>query len=99
MPRKTNQERKIGNYTHIQIETALQLIRDGLSIRKAAKETGIAFTTIQRYRKKQQAAEPNVELRLVPNYTVNKVFSEQQEDLIFHSWMCVDFFYLFDLFT
>lgn len=82
MPRKKNQERKIGHHTHAEMQRALQSIQTGSSIRQAAKENGIAFTTLQRYRNKQITAGPTVELRLVPNYTVNKVFSDRQEETL-----------------
>lgn len=82
MPRRKSSERKIGKHTQAQIETAFQLIQGGSSIRQAAKEIGVSFTTLQRYNERRRAAEPNVQLRLIPNYAVNKVFSDQQEEVL-----------------
>lgn len=82
MPRRKSLERKIGNHSQTQMETVLQLIQGGMSIRQAAKEAGVFFTTLQRYRKRQKTAEPGVQLRLTPNYSVNKVFSDHQEEIL-----------------
>ncbi|XP_072929474.1 uncharacterized protein [Epargyreus clarus] len=69
-------KRKIGGHSKDDMMQALQLIKDGASIRRAAKECHLAYPTLRRYAKKIQSDENT---NLVPNYEVNAVFSQDQE--------------------
>lgn len=72
MPRSRVEHRKVGAHSHEQMRDALQAIKDGTSIRKAAANYKIPFTTLQRYQAKQKTQDQLA--RLTPNYAVNQVF-------------------------
>lgn len=71
MPRNRVEERKVGAHTHEQMREALQAIKDGESIRQAAADHNIPFTTLQTYQAKEKNAQ-NQLTRLAPNYAAIK---------------------------
>lgn len=79
MPRSRVEHRKDEHpaHSHEQMRDALQAIKDGTSIRKAAANYKIPFTTLQRYQAKQKTQDQLA--RLTPNYAVNQVFSCDHE--------------------
>lgn len=77
MPRKP-QERKIGKHSAEQMRKALGIIEKGTSIKTAAKLCGLPFSTLRRYYHKNKSLSSN-EMKLVPNYSVRKIFTEEQE--------------------
>lgn len=73
--------RKIGNHTEENMAAALELIKTGEKIRKAAKLRGIPYPTLRRYYlKTTNAVGQNV--KLIPNYIVNQIFNSDQEDTL-----------------
>ncbi|XP_047033430.1 uncharacterized protein LOC124639949 [Helicoverpa zea] len=93
MPRNRVEERKVGAHTHEQMREALQAIKDGKSIRQAAADHNIPFTTLQRYQAKEKNAQ-NQLTRLTPNYAVNQVFSKDQELILKQYYIkCASLFY------
>ncbi|KAF2900299.1 hypothetical protein ILUMI_05885 [Ignelater luminosus] len=81
MPRKRVEVRKAGAHTAQQMRTAIQEVTDGKSIRQAAQDKIIAYTTLQRYIAKAKG-DPIHQQRLVPNYTTNQIFSDEQENAL-----------------
>lgn len=69
-------DRKIGTHTEDQMQKALDAIKAGKSIRQAATEHGIAFSTLQRYNAKD---DPD---HLTPNYSVRKIFMAEHEEAL-----------------
>lgn len=73
--------RKKGGHSEEDMLRAVLLKRQGKSIRKAAKECNVPYATLFRYVKKYKnvddAGLPNV--RLTPNYDVNRTFTVEQE--------------------
>ncbi|KAF2891884.1 hypothetical protein ILUMI_14289 [Ignelater luminosus] len=63
------------------MRTAIQEVTDGKSIRQVAQDNIIAYTTLQRYIAKAKG-DPIHQQRLVPNYTTNQVFSDEQENAL-----------------
>lgn len=57
MPRNRQEERKVGAHTHEQMCEALKAIKDGKSIRQAAADYNISYTTLQRYQTKEKNAQ------------------------------------------
>nr|CAI5851174.1 unnamed protein product [Callosobruchus analis] len=80
MPRP-EMPRTRGNTTAASMKAALLRIQMGDSLRKVSGTTGIPFTTLRRYYSKSKA-EGTVDIRLVPNYEVNRVFSLEQEKVL-----------------
>lgn len=80
MPRPAK-PRKIGNHTADDMKEALINIKNGMSVRKAAKLSGIPFTTLRRYHLKTRNLNVD-ETPLTPNYTINKVFTTAQEKIL-----------------
>ncbi|KOB63449.1 Uncharacterized protein OBRU01_24838 [Operophtera brumata] len=82
MPRVPSGTRKIGNTPAENIKEGIQLIRNGESMREAAKRTGVPLATLRRYFWKT-ISNPSVEellpSQLQPNYGVNKIFTPEQE--------------------
>lgn len=94
MPRKKNTIRKIGKHTQEEMKIALNLIKDGKKIRQAARETNIPFTTLQRYYKKLCESSTEENVRLVPNYCVNMIFSAEEEKILKDYFRnCANLFY------
>ncbi|KAJ8706881.1 hypothetical protein PYW07_012959 [Mythimna separata] len=69
-------QRKVGGHTKEEMLQAIMLVKNGQSIRKAAKECGIPYPTVRRYVEKFKSDETT---KLVPNYKVNAVFTHNQE--------------------
>lgn len=80
MPRPVK-PRKIGNHTAEDMKEALKNIKNGMSVRKSSQITGIPFTTLRRYYLKTRNLNLD-ETRLTPNYTINKVFTAEQENML-----------------
>lgn len=76
MARK-RRDRKIGKHSVEQMRDALALKNQGLSLRKAAERKSIPYATLRRYFLKQQRFGENI--KLTPNYEINRVFTEEQE--------------------
>lgn len=74
-------KRKKGAHTSENMLQAIMLHRNGMSIRKAAKECEIFYPTLQRYVKKYASVRTDQlqHERLTPNYDVNRIFSTSQE--------------------
>lgn len=74
--------RKIGNCSKESVKNGLLLIRNGKTIREASKESGVPFTTLRRYYHNTKHAISLDDQRLEPNYSVNKIFTIEQEKKI-----------------
>lgn len=68
---------KIGNHTADDVKEDLKNIRHGTNVKKAAKLSGIPFTTLKRYHLNTRDETP-----MTPNYTVSKVFTTAQEVIL-----------------
>ncbi|XP_052741963.1 uncharacterized protein LOC112051831 isoform X2 [Bicyclus anynana] len=82
MPNKRLLWRKIGNHTEEDMKKALQDIRSGKKIRAVARELKIPFSTLQRYAAKVKASTSPENVRLVPHYDTNRVFTDEQEQAL-----------------
>ncbi|XP_045778142.1 uncharacterized protein LOC123876058 [Maniola jurtina] len=82
MPKKRPISRKIGNHTKEQMKEALQEIESGKKIRAVARDKRIPFSTLQRYAVKVKASKSTENVKLVPNYDVNRVFTDEQEQAL-----------------
>ena len=75
--RKTDRE----IISHEKMKEAVEKVLAGGSLREVATPLGLSKTTLQRYVQKVKStpseAVPN--LRLTPNYSVNKIFSDEEE--------------------
>lgn len=82
MGRKKQINRKKGTHSTEMMLKAIMLNRNGMSIRKAAKEGKVSYSALQRYVKKYASVSTDQMhyQRLTPNYEVNKIFSESQEE-------------------
>ncbi|CAH2086467.1 unnamed protein product [Euphydryas editha] len=80
MPRPKNKERKIGKHTKEDMMSALQMVQNGNSIRTAAKTCKIPYHTLRRYVKNKSEHGDNISL--VPRYDINKVFTEEHEQIL-----------------
>lgn len=86
--------RKIGCHTEEQMRAALELVRGGESIRKAAKLKGLSYPTLRRYYIKTNNLSESKNIKLVPTYNVNQIFnSEQEQTLIKYLKDCAYTFY------
>lgn len=82
--------RKIENTPGLTIKNALhRIFEGGWSVKRAASEFNIPRTTLRRYVAKYNQMEVDVDfarideegaLRLTPNYDVNRVFSDAEEN-------------------
>ncbi|XP_055910585.1 uncharacterized protein LOC129944949 [Eupeodes corollae] len=79
---RTKTDRKVGSHSSEQMQAALDLIEKGKSIREAAKLKKLSFTTLYRYYKKIKNNPEQANIRLVPNYEINKVFTDAQEQTL-----------------
>nr|CAI5839589.1 unnamed protein product [Callosobruchus analis] len=52
------------------------------SLRTAAELKNVKCTTLHRYVQKRKTAEVGIEIRMSPNYAVNKIFSNELEDAL-----------------
>lgn len=92
MPRNRVRRTGIGLTSQDQMEAAINLVKDGMKIRAAAKCKKIPYTTLYRYIKKSKSALGPV--RLTPNYCVNRVFTDEQEQsLVDYIIKCSQMFY------
>lgn len=80
MPRPKIKERKIGKHKREEMQAALKMVDNGTSIRKTAKNCNIPYPTLRRYVKNKRELGDNISL--VPRYDVNKVFTEEHEQLL-----------------
>lgn len=60
---------------------AVSLVLGERSIRSVAKEKKLSHITLSRYVKKQKE-KPNEVIRMTPSYSVRKIFTTEQEDLL-----------------
>ncbi|KAF2903168.1 hypothetical protein ILUMI_03015 [Ignelater luminosus] len=72
---------------------AVKLVEGGMSLRNAAELKNIKCTTLHRYVRKKKATRDGAEIRMTPNYAVQKIFSSELEDsleqyLATYSKMC-----------
>ena len=95
MPRNRVRKTRIGLHTEEQMRNAVQLVFYGQKIRSVAKTTRIPYTTLNRYYKKvQNNPNPENTVRLTPNYAVNKLFTDEQEQsIVDYVLKCSQMFY------
>ena len=60
------------------LREAVELVQQGMSLRKAAKAKAVAHQTLVRYVKRQEQ-HPGQEIRMRPNYECRMVFDAEQE--------------------
>lgn len=69
-----------GSFTADDMKEAVNMvIKDGISIRKAATIKGLSFQTVSWYVKKIKTAEPGTEINKTPRYDNRKIFTTEQE--------------------
>lgn len=91
MGRNKTTVRKRGGHTEDAMRKAMELVKSGMSIRKASVECQLKYPTVRLYVNKIKA---NPEVRLTPNYEVNKIFtSEQEKELSDYIEYCAQLFY------
>lgn len=75
-----NRQRKTDKGTHSEtsMREAVELVRDGMSLRKAAELKNVNHITLYRYVKKNNSSD-SVVSRMTPNYANRKVFQEEHE--------------------
>ncbi|KAK7578215.1 hypothetical protein V9T40_010420 [Parthenolecanium corni] len=76
-------KRKIGNFDHETMRKAvLKVVKNGYTIRGAAKEFKLSYATLRQYVSRYNAADDKERdtIRFSPNYEVNLVFSEKLEN-------------------
>lgn len=79
MVRPRDKPRKIGKTSGDDMAAAIKLVTEqNLSIREAARTSGIPLQTLHRYVKKAQL-HPGTEIRTQPHYEVRQIFSREQE--------------------
>lgn len=79
MVRPKDKPRKIGKTTGEDMAAAVKLVtHQNISIREAARSTGIPLQTLHRYVKKAKL-NPGTEIRTQPLYEVRQIFSKEQE--------------------
>jgi hypothetical protein len=79
MPRTYARKSDIGLVPHNVMMEAVQLIKSGMSVRKAATEKGVSKSALSRYVMKVDRAPGAV---LCPNYSHSQVFNTEQEKLL-----------------
>lgn len=72
----------MGSHSSEQVQAALDMIKSGKSSRQAAKCKNLPFATLYRYYKKTQNNTEQTNIRLVPNYEINRVFTDTQEQML-----------------
>lgn len=72
--------RKKGAFSEDVMRQAVEMVLAGQSIKSAAKATGLSARTIDRYSKKQKHTD--LVIRMSPNYSVRKVFTDAEEELL-----------------
>lgn len=82
-----------GLHSEANMREAVELVKGGMSLRAAAEIKNVKCTTLHRYVQKKKAAVNETEIRMTPNYAVNKVFSTNlekslEEYLVICSKMC-----------
>lgn len=84
MVRNRKRKMEIGLHDANDMKEAIELVENGIPLRKAAKRKNVNYGTLYRYVKKKKtcSAEETENLRLTPNYAVNKVFSNDQESAL-----------------
>ena len=73
-------KRKIGNCAEETMKEAVNLVREGGSLRKVASLKDIPFQTLARYVNKARDVDDISQIRMSPNYSINKVFTSAEED-------------------
>ena len=68
----------MGTFEETAMREAVELVRQGMSLRKAGKAKAVAHQTLARYVKKQEQ-HPGQEIRMRPNYECRMVFDAEQE--------------------
>lgn len=62
------------------MKSALMMVENGHSIRKAAKQYQISYPTLRRYVRNKLLHGENISL--TPRYDINKVFSQKHEQIL-----------------
>lgn len=65
-----------GGHTEEAMRKAMELVKSGISTRKASEECQLKYPTLRLYVNKIKV---NPDVRLTPNYEVNKIFASEQE--------------------
>jgi hypothetical protein len=93
MPRQRPRKTDKGSFTEEVMNRGVQLVLQGHSLKVAASQVGLKFQTLARYVKKKKD-NPNTNIRMKPNYSVNRVFTTQQENqLVEYLLNCSKMFY------
>ena len=71
----------MGTFEETAMREAVELVRQGMSLRKAGKAKAVAHQTLARYVKKQEQ-HPGKEIRMRPNYECRMFFDAEQEKAI-----------------
>ncbi|CAH2091634.1 unnamed protein product [Euphydryas editha] len=79
MGRTKTENRKIGGHDAKDMKKAVDLVKNGMSIHKAAQECNLKYSTVRRYVKKHDTQN---NAGFVPNYEVNAIFSREQEEIL-----------------
>ena len=83
--------RKRGGHSEEAMRKAMQLVQSGMTIRKVGEECQLKYPTVRLYVNKFKI---NPEVRLTPNYEVNKIFtSEKEKQLLDYIEYCAQIFY------
>lgn len=79
MGRTKTENRKIGGHEANDMKKAVDLVKNGMSIHKAARECNLKYSTVRRYVKKHENQD---NVQFVPDYEVNAIFSREQEEIL-----------------
>lgn len=82
MPRtRKGPERIVGNIPSEVMQAAIKRMAEGTKLRQTSREFGISVTTLWRYWKKtkDKTQEEKKSIPFAPNYSVNRVFNDDQE--------------------
>jgi len=89
---RTYKRKSMGMYDEVDLRKAIDLVTKGRSIRSAADECSVKRETLRR--KIKRINSPGVEFELKPNYSHEKVFTDDQEHTIGdYLKMCCKMFY------
>lgn len=68
-----------GKFSEDAMKTAVGLVNNGMSLRKASEQCHIAHQTLARYVKKYKNDNSS---KMSPNYSVNKIFNDEEEEAL-----------------
>ncbi|KAF2900550.1 hypothetical protein ILUMI_05637 [Ignelater luminosus] len=69
-----------GLHSEANMREAIEPVERGISLRNAAELKNIKCTTLHCYVRKQKATGGGAEIRMNPNYAIQKIFSSELED-------------------